>query len=176
MAVDYYENRLKALLENPSSFQTSPGYQFAVDQGLKAAMRAGASRRGSGNMLAELTRLGAGYAAQEYGSQADRLARLLSGEQQYALGLGGLDANRRASDQQFGLGMLRTANDFTLGSRAADTAQDRAEWDYELGSDRNANDAERNWWDAQTNWRNLQSQDRARRAQTRQDWWKLMGS
>lgn len=60
------------------SFQQSPGYQFAFDQGVSAIDR-GASARGllgSGARLRELTRYGQGMANQEYGNYQNRLAAL----------------------------------------------------------------------------------------------------
>ena len=60
------------------SFQQSPGYQFAFDQGVQAIDR-GASARGllgSGARLKELTRYGQGVANQEYGNYQNRLAAL----------------------------------------------------------------------------------------------------
>ena len=58
------------------AFHTSPGYDFAVDQGTTAALR-GASAAGmlnSGNTLTALTDYGQGKADQEYGSWLDRLS------------------------------------------------------------------------------------------------------
>jgi hypothetical protein len=57
------------------AFHTSPGYDFAVDQGTQAALR-GASAAGmlnSGNTLTALTQFGQGTADQEYNSWLDRL-------------------------------------------------------------------------------------------------------
>lgn len=53
------------------------------------------------------------------------------------LGRGRLAQDGLDSERNFGLGMYRASNDFTLGSRAADTADQRSAWDYELGADRN---------------------------------------
>lgn len=57
------------------AFQTGPGYQFAVDEGMRAAERAASASGmlGSGNLFDELARRGQGYANQEYGSWLDRL-------------------------------------------------------------------------------------------------------
>jgi hypothetical protein len=58
------------------AFQTGPGFQFAMDQGVKARERA-ASRMGglnSGGLLSELTQFGQGLANQEYGNWMNRLA------------------------------------------------------------------------------------------------------
>ncbi|MBO9100340.1 MULTISPECIES: hypothetical protein [unclassified Rhizobium] len=61
-----------------AAFHTSPGYDFAMDQGTTAALR-GASAAGmlnSGNTLTALTKFGQGTADQEYGSWLDRLSSL----------------------------------------------------------------------------------------------------
>lgn len=58
------------------AFQAGPGYQFAMDQGNQAALRA-ASAGGSltsGNTLTALTQFGQGLANQEYGGWLDRLS------------------------------------------------------------------------------------------------------
>lgn len=58
------------------AFQTGPGYQFAVDEGMRGAERAASASGmlGSGNLFDELQRRGQGYANQEYGSWLDRLS------------------------------------------------------------------------------------------------------
>ncbi len=160
-------NRLRELIDNPDSFTGSPGFTFARDQGLKAAERAMSRTRGSGNALAELTRLGTGYAAQDYGNTVDRLRGIVSDENQFALGteanriastrasndftLGNraADNTRRANDQSYGLGLYRAGNDFTLGSRAANNADTRTSLD---------------WW-------NSTEDQAARRRREALDWW-----
>lgn len=56
-------------------FTTSPGYQFALDQGLQGIQRLGASqgRMQSGNTDIDLLQYGVGAANDEYGSYLDRL-------------------------------------------------------------------------------------------------------
>lgn len=71
------------------TFQTSPGYQFAMDEG-RRAIDASASARGmlnSGARLRELTRFGQGMANQEFGNYQNRLAAL-AGIGQTATGQG----------------------------------------------------------------------------------------
>ncbi|TVR08172.1 MAG: hypothetical protein EA385_10660 [Salinarimonadaceae bacterium] len=61
-----------------NAFQTGPGFQFAMDQGQQAGLRA-ASAGGmlnSGNTQMALTRFGQGLANQAYGGWQDRLAGL----------------------------------------------------------------------------------------------------
>ena len=69
------------------SFQESPGYQFAFDEG-RRAIDQNASARGmlnSGSRLQALTRYGQGMANQEFGNYQNRLAAL-SGIGQSATG------------------------------------------------------------------------------------------
>lgn len=92
------------------AFQTGPGYEFALDQGTKAALR-GASAAGmlsSGNTLDELTKVGQGYANQEYGSWLDRLNGLqgegLQAASGQAAGFGNLaDLYQGTADDRLGL-------------------------------------------------------------------------
>ena len=60
------------------SFQASPGYQFARQEGIRAIDQAAAARglAGSGARLRELTRYGTGVANQEYGNWLSRLQAL----------------------------------------------------------------------------------------------------
>ncbi len=65
-------------------FQTTPGYQFAFDEGTRALDRSASSRgtlRGGG-FARELTRYGQGMANQEFGNYANRLASIASAGQQ----------------------------------------------------------------------------------------------
>lgn len=168
----YFDNKLRALFDNPASFTTDPGYQFALDQGLQAVQRSNSAKRGSGNALLALQRTGQGLAAQQFGSRVDQFLRGSGQEQQYELGQGqnaaAAEANRLAAirdanalslgTEQNSINRLRTGNDFTLGNRNADitslrNSQDfalgnyRAANEYELGKESNANNAQRNWWD-----------------------------
>lgn len=168
-----YGNLLKQYLQTPGSYTGSPGFTFARDQGLQAAQRqAQAQGMGnSGNVLAELTKLGTGYASQDYGSTIDRLGKLSGQEQSYDLGQG-QNANTAESNRltgirdtnQYSLGQAqnantatRNANDFTLGQgQNANTAQRNANDfglgtyqatnQYNLGHEANTNTAQNNWW------------------------------
>lgn len=57
-------------------FQTSPGYQFRMDQGIEAIERSNAAsgRLNSGATLRDLTQFGQGIASQEFNNYANRLA------------------------------------------------------------------------------------------------------
>lgn len=69
--------RLRAALldGDMSGFETSPGYQFRMQQGQQAIERAAAASGsyGSGANLKDLTRFGQGVASQEYDSYLSRL-------------------------------------------------------------------------------------------------------
>jgi hypothetical protein len=90
-----------------TSFQESPGYRFAFDEGVNAVDRA-ASARGmlnSGARLRELTRFGQGMANQEYGNWMNRLQGL-AGVGQTATGQSASLAQGAASQ---GAGMMQQA-------------------------------------------------------------------
>lgn len=57
------------------AFQTSPGYDFALNQGLQATNRAASAQGflGSGNVMTALQDRGHGLASQEWGGWLDRL-------------------------------------------------------------------------------------------------------
>jgi len=157
-----YENQLKGLLTDPNSFSGTPGFQFALNSGLGSINSSNSAQRGSGNVLAALTKYGTGLAQQDYGNQRDFLGKMTGQEQQYGLGHEqnanqstdianryklGSEANantRTANDQQFGLGMYNAGNQYNLGmTNAGNTAQNNY-WNYMLGGQQNANTAANN--------------------------------
>jgi len=174
MAIQDYEARLKALISNPSSIRDTPGYRFNLDQGLEAAQRSGSRMRGSGNVLAELQKLGSGYAESTYGAEVDRLGGLLGQEQQFKLGT---DQNTNAA--------TRNANDFTLGRQANDNTRRRGDQDFgigmgRLGLDRGRLDLEgrnsaasnaTNWFNAVTNRGNVAGNLYYRGEDQNQNWY-----
>lgn len=122
-----YSNRLNDLISNPNSFSGTPGFQFALDQGLQATQRGMSSQRGSGNVLAALMDRGVGMANQDYTNYAKLLGGLTGQEQQYDIGQ---SQQANAAD--------RNANDFTLGTWNANNNADNNWWNYDLGKERNA--------------------------------------
>jgi len=78
-------------------FTESPGYQYALNQGLTAVQRgeAASGMTGSGAEQAELQKRGQGMAQQEYGGYQDRLANLAGMGQQ---------SSSRASQLAYGEG------------------------------------------------------------------------
>ena len=102
---NYYENRLKSLMENPNSIQNSGAYRFAFDQGQQAIERPAAAKGmlNSGNILAELARYGQGMASQQYDKEADRLG-------QFAMQKEANDINRSAANSRNALTMMEAYN------------------------------------------------------------------
>lgn len=123
-----YGNQLNELISNPGSFSGTPGYKFALDQGMQATQRANSNQRGSGNALAALMDRGVGMANQSYMDYAGLLGKLNSGEQQYDLGQ---STNANAAD--------RNANDYNLGLGQNSNTARRDFWNYDLGRESNAN-------------------------------------
>ena len=76
-------NKLNELLQNPSSVESTPGYQFAYNQGLEAVNRTAAAKGqlGSGNRLYDLTKFGQGLASQTYNNTVSQLTNLLNRNQ-----------------------------------------------------------------------------------------------
>jgi len=118
------------------AFQAGPGFQFTLDNALKAAER-GASAGGmlaSGNTLAALQDRGANVANQEYGSWLDRLSGL-SGQGLTAAGAQqGGDTNlanlfQNTTEQRLGLdtgvtqGILGQNNQYAQGKEAQTAAK-----------------------------------------------------
>lgn len=149
--VAQYQNRLKGILDG--NFQGTDGFKFALDQGLGAISRANSRMRGSGNVLAALTKYGTGLAVQDRGAEIDRLTRLSGQEQQYDIGQG---ANANAAEgnrltgirdtnnlnlgtEQNRLTGIRDNNALTLGTQANSNTAQRNAWDYELGTNQNTN-------------------------------------
>jgi len=113
-----------------NAFQTGPGYQFALDQGMQALTR-GASAGGmlaSGNTLMAANQFGQGLANQEYGGWLGRLApyndmERAGLENQAALGslvsTARLENNaQRAEGLQSGINGRQTAIGGALGNAA----------------------------------------------------------
>ena len=73
-------NKLNELLQNPSSITSTPGYEFAYNQGLEAVNRTAAAKGqlGSGNRLYDLTKYGQGLASQTYGNTISQLGNFLN--------------------------------------------------------------------------------------------------
>ena len=137
MADNQYKNQLNNLLTNPGSFSGTPGYQYALDQGLQATARSNSSSRNSGNALAALQDRGAGMASQDYGNQIDRLGKLSGQQDQYNLG-------SEQNANTLSLGNAANANNAQRNSWENTNTMNRNANDFSLGQGRNANDAIQN--------------------------------
>ena len=75
-----YQDQLRGLLSDPSSFKTDPGYQFALSQGQDAIKgNAGAlygGTAGLGGLNPELAKFTEGYAAQNYDNRINQLMQM----------------------------------------------------------------------------------------------------
>lgn len=139
-------NVLRDLLEKPGSFTGTPGYQFALDAGLDAVNRkmAASGMRNSGNVLGAMARYASGYAAQNFLPYLNTVAGIADSERrgghdERRLDLEEIEGDRRheLGKGNLGLGFYRAGNEYELGTEQnANTAQ-RNRWDYDLGRDRN---------------------------------------
>lgn len=157
----FYDNKLRALLADPSSIKADPSYQFGLDSALQAVNRSNSRQRGSGNALVDLLKTGEGYAASRYGENVDRLGRLSGQEMQGELGtraannadeMTRLTGLRDAGSLELGregnrLTGVRDDHAFDLGQRADALGNFRAVNDLDLGREGLATSRERNWWD-----------------------------
>jgi len=73
-----YQKQLFALMTDPNSFKTDPGYQFGKEQGLEAISRSSNALYGTGrtgSLAPELDKFATGYAEQAYDT---RIAQLMA--------------------------------------------------------------------------------------------------
>lgn len=157
-----YQNQLNQMLTNPSSFQGTPGFQFALNTGLDSVNRSNSAMRGSGNALAALTQYGTGLAQQDYGNQEKFLGDMSNSQNQYGLGQGALANTANSNANQYSLGQQQNSNTLALGNAAnANTAANnsmnfglgmyQAGNQYDLGLGGLANQAQSNANTAQNN-------------------------
>jgi len=94
-----YELGLGAQPQGYNGFQATPGYQFALDEGLNAVEGSAAAAGGlySGATMQALQERGTGLANQEYGNYVNRLTSLAGSGQNAAAGMGA--ANQAYSNQ-----------------------------------------------------------------------------
>lgn len=153
-----YKDQINQMLTDPSSFSGTPGFKFALDNGLDATARSNSAGRNSGNALAALTKYGTGLATQDYGDQLSRLGTLAGEQDQFntntqrnandlALGQQQNDNTRLRNDQDFGLGTYRAGNDFALGQGQLASTNQNNWWNHDISAGRNAIDASKNYND-----------------------------
>lgn len=99
-----YQDQLSALLKDPNSFKTDPGYQFAKQQGqdaIESSSNALYGTRRTGSLSPELAKFTEGYASQAYDTRIQQLMQL-SGANSGSPGTagtllqGGFDRNQQA--------------------------------------------------------------------------------
>ncbi len=164
-----YTNQVGNFQFDPSQLETSPAYQFRLNQGLQAVNRA-AGKSGnltSGNRLLELNNYAQGLASEEYGNEFAR--QMEASRENYGRGVTDYDLNYQRAGDQYGIdrgaeqetyGRALTGydigrqNEATAYGRATDqygfdtareqTARDRAVEDYGIGYQRNTDEYGRN--------------------------------
>ena len=101
-------------------FQTSPGYDFVLDQGVGAIDRSAAARGGlySGATGKALSEFGAGLANQEWNNYLSRLGGLAGSGQQAAGALSGLAYNTGAMSANTILGTAANKSNLRAGNVA----------------------------------------------------------
>lgn len=106
-----------------NSFQTGPGYDFAVNQSLDALDRRAASRGmlASGNTSLDTLSTVNGLANQEYGNWQNRLAGLINPEMQAAGGVAGAYAGQAGVHQSDAMNRVNLASNVTTGMNSAAT-------------------------------------------------------
>lgn len=147
----FYQNKLKSLISDPSSFTGTPDYQFALNQGLNAVNASNSTMRGSGNALADLVKYGSGLASQNYSDYLGKVGGLAGQEQGYDVNLAQANNAAQGNANTLALGnaanannATRNANDLTLGLGANANTANRNANDLTLGNAQNANTAQRN--------------------------------
>lgn len=100
-------NRTQALLDNPSSLQQDPGYQFRLQQGEQSINRANAARggRAGGRAMKELSQFSQGLASQEFGNAFQRASAADAAELQALANQAGRQDAATLADRQRQLGL-----------------------------------------------------------------------
>lgn len=117
-----------------SSFQTGPGYQFAMDQGLEAIDRRAAGRGmlNSGNTNMDTMRFAQGLANQEWQNWINSLVPLMQGEQNAAQGQTGIHGNLANLDTR--VGDYGWQKETGIGQSSAQLASDQYAAEQQAGA------------------------------------------
>jgi hypothetical protein len=107
-----------------SNFQTDPGYQFTMDQGLQALQRthAAAGNLASGNADADTLKFATGLADQGYGNYVQRLAPYLTGQGTATAGAAGIETGLGQGINSSYQGQGNAANANYTGQGASNAA------------------------------------------------------
>lgn len=117
----YYDERLRALMEDPSKLYEDPGYKEAQRQGIQAIERAGTLQgfTGSGNAAIALQKFGQSFATDYLRSQQSLLASLAGGQFNPASAMSaGANSNAQAFSQ---LGSTLASLGYTFGGGGTDS-------------------------------------------------------
>lgn len=100
-----------------SAFQTAPGYDFAMNQGLDALDRRAASRGmlASGNTNLDTLNYATGLANQQYGNWQNQLAGMVNPEMAAASGMAGIETGRAGLHDTDALRRVGLASGVTSG-------------------------------------------------------------
>lgn len=111
------------------AFQTAPGYDFAMNQGLDAIDRRAASRGmlASGNTNLDTINYATGVANQEYGNWQNRLGDLVSPEMAAASGIAGVETGRAGVYQNDANSRVGLASNVAGGINSQNTQAANAE-------------------------------------------------
>jgi len=114
-----------------SAFSTSPGYDFLVDEALRATERSASASGmlGSGNLLAALQDRASGLASQEWNSWLDRLSGLNTHGINIADSMAGISTGQGTA--AYNTGVKRADYDWS-----AETGKGNAEAQYQASKDK----------------------------------------
>lgn len=107
-----------------NSFQKDPGYQFRMDEGMKALQASAAARGGlaSGRTLKDLTRFGQDVASQEYGNAYNRFYDQQDRSYNRLAGLAGVGQTTSGQLMQSGQNMANQVGQAHMGMGNAQAA------------------------------------------------------
>lgn len=111
-----------------ANFQSSPGFDFQLNQGVDALSRAGVARGvATGNTLQDAQKFGTGLAQQDWGNYVSRLQPFMGATQNAAAGQAGvLTSEGNALNQSYGQqGNLGYQTQTGIGDAKATAAMDR---------------------------------------------------
>lgn len=176
-------NALRELMASGINYDQMPGYKARLDAAMQAVGRTNSGMLGSGNYAAALMKAAQEGVADDFDREFSRRSHMDDSEQNAELEherIGaqryGIDSQRALGEGQNALGYYRASNDFALGNRQADNADDRAWYDYDVSSARNRIDASRvpiEWFNARTNRGAARSTDWLRGDESDREWRKM---
>ena len=136
---------LQELMVDPSRISDTPGYQFALDQGMEAlhARQAASGHRFSGRAMEEVAQFSTGLASQMYNQEMNRYAQLAGATQGITGGVTtGQNLSSLSDQESFNQGYLLNqlfntnwGNDTLFGGGGGSTAPSNQNWLDPFGED-----------------------------------------